>query len=52
MSRTIDPGKGSKRKVREVRWRRAEVISAILLLLVLAGETIYIALWLMGHTFD
>jgi hypothetical protein len=52
VSRTIDPGKGSKRKVREVRWRRPEVISAILLLLVLAGETICIALWLMGHTFD
>jgi len=50
--RTIDPGKGSKRKVREVRWRRTEVISAILLMLVLAGETICIALWLMGHTFD
>jgi hypothetical protein len=52
VARTIDPGKGSKRKVREVRWRRAEVISAILLLLVLAGETICIALWLMTHTFD
>ena len=52
MARTIDPGKGSKRKVREVRWRRAEVISAILLLLVLAGETICIALWLMGHSID
>ena len=52
MSRTIDPGRGSKRKVREVRWTRMEVISVILLLLVLAGETICIALWLMGHSFD
>lgn len=52
MSRTIDPGKGSKRKVSEVRWTSIEVISAILLLLVLAGETICIALWLMGHPFD
>ena len=52
MSRTIDPGRGSKRKVREVRGTRMEVISVILLLLVLAGETICIALWLMGHTFD
>jgi hypothetical protein len=39
VSRTIDPGKGSKRKVREVGWTRTEVISAILLLLVLAGES-------------
>ncbi len=52
MSKTIDPGKGSKRKVREVRWTRTEVISVILLLLVLVGETICIALWLTGHTFD
>jgi hypothetical protein len=52
VSRTIDPGKGSKRKVRQVRWTRAEMVSAILLLLVLAGETICIALWLTGHHFD
>ena len=52
MSRTIDPGKGSRRRVRQVRWTRAEVVSAVLLALVLAGETICIALWLMGHTFD
>lgn len=52
MSRTIDPGKGSKRKVRQVRWTLAEIVSAVLLLLVLAGETICIALWLMGHSFD
>ena len=38
MSRTIDPGKGSKGKVRQVRWTRAEVVSAILLLPVLAAE--------------
>jgi hypothetical protein len=52
VSRTIDPGKGSKRKVRQVRWTRAEMVSAILLLMVLAGETICIALWLMGHSID
>ena len=37
MSRTIDPGKGSKRKVRQVRWTRAEMISVILLLLRVGG---------------
>ena len=52
MSRTIDPGKGSKRKVRQVRWTLAEMVSAILLLLVFLGETLCIALWLMGHSFD
>ena len=44
--------KGNKRKVRQVRWTRGEMVTAVLLLLVLAGETIIIALWLMGHTFD
>jgi hypothetical protein len=37
---------------RRVRWTRGEVVSAVLLALVLAAETICIALWLMGHTFD
>jgi hypothetical protein len=45
-------GKGSKRKVRQVRWKRAELISAGLVLLALATETICIALWIMGHSFD
>jgi hypothetical protein len=52
VSRTIDQDKGSKRRVRQVRWTRAEMVSAILLLLVLLGETICIALWLMGHSID
>jgi hypothetical protein len=52
VSRIIDPGKGNKRKVRQVRWTRAEMVSAILLLLVLMGETVIIALWLKGHPFD
>jgi hypothetical protein len=45
-------GRGSKRRVRQVRWTRAELISAGLVLLALATETICIALWLMGHSFD
>jgi hypothetical protein len=45
-------GRGSKRKVRQVRWTRAELISAGLVLLALAAETICIALWLMGHSID
>lgn len=52
MSRTVNQNKGSKRRVRQVRWTRAELISAGLVLLALATETICIALWLMGHSFD
>jgi hypothetical protein len=44
--------KGSKRRVRRVRWTRGELISALLLFLVLAMEAIIVALWLRGHSFD
>jgi len=50
--KTIDPGRGNRRKVRQVRWTRVEIISAILLLLVLIGEIICIALWLTEHSPD
>ena len=50
--RTIDPGRGNRRKVRAVRWTRAEKISAVLLLFVLMGEVICIALWLTRHSPD
>lgn len=45
-------GKGSKRKVRLIRWRRSEKLSMILLFLVVVIETLWIAWWLTGHTFD
>jgi hypothetical protein len=45
-------GKGSKRRVRLVRWRRSEKLSMVVLFLVVVIETIWIACWLMGHPFD
>jgi hypothetical protein len=45
-------GKGSKRKVRLVRWSRFEKISMVVLFLVVLIETLFIALWLMTHPFD
>jgi hypothetical protein len=50
--RTIDPGRGNKRKVRSVQWTRTEAISAALLLFVLLGEVVCIALWLTAHPPD
>jgi hypothetical protein len=44
--------KGSKRRVRQIRWTRGEMVTAVLLLLVLATEAIAVTLWLMGHPFD
>ena len=48
----ITQGKGSKRRVRLVRWKRSEKLSTILLFLVVVIETLWIAWWLMGHSFD
>jgi hypothetical protein len=48
----INLGKGSKRKVRLIRWKRSEKLSTILLFLVVVIETLWIAWWLMEHSFD
>jgi preprotein translocase subunit SecE len=45
-------GKGSKRKVRLVRWSRSEKLSMIVLFVVVVIETVVIALWLINHPFD
>lgn len=52
MSRMINQNRGSKRRVRRIRWTHGEIVTAVLLLLVLATEAILVSLWLMGHTFD
>lgn len=52
MARTLQQGKGSKRKVGLVRWSRPERFSLLLLFLVLVLETICVAWWLMTHPFD
>jgi hypothetical protein len=48
----VNQDKGSKRRVRRVRWTRGEIVTALLLFLVLAMETIMITLWLIGHSMD
>ena len=48
----INQDRGSKRRVRQVRWKHSEIVTAVLLFLVLAGEAIIVTLWLMGHSFD
>ena len=52
VSRLMNQDKGSKRRVRRVRWTRGEMVTAFLLFLVLTMETVIVTLWLMGHSFD
>jgi hypothetical protein len=52
VSRFINQDKGSKRRVRRIRWTQGEIVTAVLLFLVLTVEAVIVTLWLMGHTFD
>jgi hypothetical protein len=52
VSRMMNQDKGSKRRVRRIRWTRGEIVTAGLLFLALAAEAIIVTLWLTGHTFD
>jgi hypothetical protein len=52
VSRLAKQDKGSKRRVRRVRWTNGEIVTALLLFLVLAMETVVVALWLIGHSWD
>ncbi len=52
MSRMKHQDKGSRRRVRRIRWTRGELVTAVLLFLVLAMESVMVTLWLMGHSID
>jgi hypothetical protein len=52
MAGTTKLGKGSRRNIRLVRWKLSEKLSAVLLVLVVLIETIWIAWWLTRHSFD
>jgi hypothetical protein len=52
VSAKVNLDKGNKRRVRQIRWKRPEIVSVVLLLLVVVIETICIAWWLMTHSFD
>jgi len=44
VSRVINFDKGSKRRLRQVRWKRHEIVSAILLVVVLTALCLWLAL--------
>jgi hypothetical protein len=52
VSKTIDPARGRKRKVRQVRWKRADIFSAILFALAITILSISLAWWLTIHPLD
>ena len=52
MSEEVFLGKGSKRRVRNIRWKHYEILTAILFAVVAAALSIAAALWMMTHDFD
>ena len=52
MSAAMNLGKGNKRRVRQIRWKRSEIFSVILLTIAITVLGVYLALWLATHPFD
>jgi hypothetical protein len=52
MSQVINFDKGSKRRIRQIRWKISEIISLIFLSLVILILGILLALWELSHYSD
>lgn len=46
MSRVINFDRGSKRRIKEIRWTQFEITSAVLLALALIALCIFFAIWI------
>jgi len=44
--------RGSKRRVAQIRWKRWEIVHAILLTLSMLGFCLWIGWWVATHHFD
>ena len=49
MSRVITFDKGSKRRMKQIRWKLREVIGAVFLSLIVLGLCALLALWEVSH---
>jgi len=49
MSRVITFDKGSKRRMKQIRWKLREVIGVVFLSLIILGLGILLALWEVSH---
>ena len=48
----INFDKGSKQRMRQIRWKYAEILSLILLFLLAVAITTFGGLWLVSHDSD
>jgi len=49
MSRVITFDRGSKRRMKEIRWKLREVLSAVALSLIVLGLGVLLAFWEVSH---
>ena len=52
MSGAINFGKGSKRRIRQIRWKRFDIVIAILLVLAVTALIAWLALLLARNNYD
>jgi hypothetical protein len=44
--------RGSRRRIAQIRWKRWEVIHALILLLMMMAFSIWIGIWIATHNVD
>jgi hypothetical protein len=52
VSRELNSDRGNKRRVRQIRWKRSEIVSAIFLTIAMTTLAICVAWWLATHPLD
>jgi hypothetical protein len=52
VSRPLNIGRGTKRRIRQVRWTHREIISVAFFLLAMVAFSVFIGLWVISHHFD
>jgi hypothetical protein len=45
-------GKGTRRRIAQIKWRRREIIHAIILFILLAVFSVWLAVWFEMHHLD
>jgi predicted anti-sigma-YlaC factor YlaD len=49
MARVITLDRGSKRRMKQIRWKLSEVISAVFISLIVLGLCVLVGLWEVSH---
>ncbi|MFZ0274408.1 MAG: hypothetical protein WB524_17815 [Acidobacteriaceae bacterium] len=45
-------GRGSKRRLERIRWKRWEIVHAVILTLLMGAFGLWVGIWIATHHFD